>query len=121
MFSSVLIFAACMGQSMIPTSANPDERQWLCLGPLILLGIGYSVYAAALWSCIPYTVPKKLVGTAYGLCTAIQNIGLTITPLIAASCIKIGPSIGWFWLMMYFCLLSCIGIGLNTWLYYDDL
>lgn len=89
--------------------------------PLILLGIGYSVYAAALWSCIPFTVPKRLVGTAYGLCTAVQNIGLALSPLVAATCIGVGPSVGWFWLMMYFCALASLGICFNSWLYFDDL
>jgi len=86
-----------------------------------LLGIGYSVYAAALWGCIPYTVPARLVGTAYGLCTAIQNIGLTISPAISAACLQNGKEHGYFWLMMYFCALSCIGIVFNAWLYIDDI
>ena len=69
--------------------ADPDaprivDPQYLCVIPLSLLGVGYSVYAAALWGCIPYTVDPRLIGTAYGLCTAIQNIGLTISPLICA-------------------------------------
>lgn len=39
--------------------------------PLILIGIGFSVYAAALWPCIPYVVDAKIVGTAYGFTTAL--------------------------------------------------
>ena len=41
------------------------------LGPLILIGFGYSIYAAALWGSIPYVVEARTVGTAFGFVTAI--------------------------------------------------
>ena len=39
--------------------------------PLVLIGIGYSIYAAALWGSIPYVVEPRTMGTAFGFCTAI--------------------------------------------------
>ena len=89
--------------------------------PLILNGIGDAVYAAAIWACVSYTVPDKLVGTAFGLCTALQNVGLMVSPLIAAQCLKTSKQQGYFWLMIYFSGVSCIGVVINVWLYYDDL
>ena len=50
--------------------------------PLVLTGIGYSIYAAACWGSVPYVVDPKSVGTAFGIATAIQNIGLVIAPTI---------------------------------------
>ena len=41
------------------------------VSPLILLGIGYSIYAAALWAAVPYVVEPKTVGSAFGICTAL--------------------------------------------------
>jgi Na+/melibiose symporter-like transporter len=41
------------------------------LCPLILVGIGYSIYGAALWGSIPYVVEARTVGTAFGFVTAI--------------------------------------------------
>lgn len=41
------------------------------LFPLIMVGIGYSIYGAALWGSIPYVVEAKTVGTAFGFVTAI--------------------------------------------------
>jgi hypothetical protein len=41
------------------------------LAPLILVGIGYSIYGAALWGSIPYVVEARTVGTAFGFVTAI--------------------------------------------------
>ena len=123
MTSSVLILLAALITTIIPPADNPDvvDPNYLVIIPLSLLGIGYSVYAAALWGCIPYTVEPRLIGTAYGLCTAVQNIGLTISPLIGAALLNTPKEQGYFWLMMYFALLGCIGIVLNVWLYIDDI
>ncbi|CEG42787.1 major facilitator superfamily [Plasmopara halstedii] len=53
--------------------------------PLLLQGVAYSVFAAALWPSVPFVVEAKHVGTAYGAITAIQNIGLALFPLAVAS------------------------------------
>lgn len=39
--------------------------------PLVLVGIGYSIYAAAIWGSVPYVVDPSSVGTAFGIATAI--------------------------------------------------
>ena len=49
---------------------------------MILVGLGYSIYAASLWACIPYVVEPKTVGTAFGIAMAIQNIGMSFAPTI---------------------------------------
>ena len=85
------------------------------------MGIGHAGFTVVIWSCIPYTVPKKLVGTAFGVCTVMQNLGLTVSPLIAAACLDLDPSNGRTWLMMFFSLLCIVGIILITWLYNDDI
>ena len=112
---------ACVITTLIdPVPEGIIDPNYMMIIPLSLLGVGYSVYAAALWGCIPYTVPARLIGTAYGICTAIQNIGLTVSPLIGAACLNTEKQQGYFWLMMYFSILACIGIVFNVWLYIDD-
>ena len=106
---------------MIPSTTGTGEMQWFCLGPLALMGVGHAVFTVVIWSCIPYTVPKHLVGTAFGVTTVVQNIGLTVSPFIAAACLDIDPDYGWTWLMMFFCLLCVIGIVVIMWLYYNDI
>jgi len=49
------------------------------------MGITYSIYVAALWPMVPLVVKPTVVGSAYGLCTAIQNIGLAIGPTIVGA------------------------------------
>lgn len=41
------------------------------IGVLVIIGIGFSLYAAALWPAVPYVVSAKTVGTAFGVCTAL--------------------------------------------------
>jgi MFS family permease len=49
-----------------------------------VLGIAYALTAAASWSLVPLLVPVKASGTAYGVATAVQNIGLALFPLAVA-------------------------------------
>ena len=119
--SSVFVLFACVATMLIPPAEAGAGPQYWCVLPLILLGIGYSVFAAALWGCIPYTVPPRLVGTAFGLCTAVQNIGLTVSPMVSAALLEADRQGGYVSLMLYFTLLTVIGLGFNLWLYHDDL
>ena len=44
--------------------------------PTVLLGIAFSLVPAIMWPAVPYLVPAERLGTAYGLMTTLQNIGL---------------------------------------------
>jgi MFS family permease len=50
--------------------------------PMIALGASFVLVPAAMWPSIPLIVRKERVGTAFGLMTAIQNIGLALFPLL---------------------------------------
>jgi len=50
--------------------------------PMILLGFAFVLVPAALWPSVPLIVRSGRVGTAFGLMTAIQNIGLGLFPLL---------------------------------------
>lgn len=64
---------------------SAGEQCYSEIGPLVIIGIGYSLYAAALWGSIPYVVEAKTVGTAFGFVTAIQNAGMAIAPTIGSA------------------------------------
>jgi len=49
---------------------------------MVVLGIAYSVYAAAIWPSVPLVVEERSIGTAYGVITAMQNAGLATVPLL---------------------------------------
>ena len=46
------------------------------LVPMAIMGIAFSLVPAVMWPSVAYIVDEKRLGTAYGLMTMIQNIGL---------------------------------------------
>ncbi|MBZ5496191.1 MAG: MFS transporter [Acidobacteriia bacterium] len=50
--------------------------------PMIVLGTAFVLVPAAMWPSIPLVVPKGKVGTAFGLTTMIQNMGLALFPYL---------------------------------------
>ncbi len=44
--------------------------------PMAMMGIAFSLIPAVMWPSVAYVVPEQKLGTAYGLMTLIQNIGL---------------------------------------------
>ena len=46
------------------------------LVPMAMMGIAFSLVPAVLWPSVAYIVEEQKLGTAYGLMTMIQNIGL---------------------------------------------
>jgi hypothetical protein len=65
--SSVILIAAYGMSSMMGECYQCYNEMY----PLVLTGVGYSIYAAAIWGSIPYIVDTNSVGTAFGLATAI--------------------------------------------------
>lgn len=52
--------------------------------PMVALGASFVLVPAAMWPSIPLIVRRERVGTAFGLMTAIQNVGLALFPLLNA-------------------------------------
>jgi MFS family permease len=44
--------------------------------PLAMMGVAFSLIPAVMWPSVAYIVDQSKLGTAYGLMTMIQNIGL---------------------------------------------
>ena len=44
--------------------------------PMMLMGVAFSLIPAVMWPSVAYIVDQSKLGTAYGLMTMIQNIGL---------------------------------------------
>ncbi len=50
---------------------------------IIMIGVAFSLVPAALWASIPILVEESRLGTAMGLVTLVQNVGLTVIPWLA--------------------------------------
>jgi MFS family permease len=116
MSSSILVTGACLITAFLPDYTEPS---YMCLLPQIMLGIGYSIYAAALWGSIPYTCIPRTVGTAYGLTTAVQNIGLLLAPLLTGWIQD--NTTGYTVTMLVLAGFAAIGFFCNIILYLDDI
>jgi MFS family permease len=50
--------------------------------PMMLLGAAFVLVPAAMWPSVPLIVKEEYTGTAFGLITFIQNIGLALFPFL---------------------------------------
>jgi nitrate/nitrite transporter NarK len=50
--------------------------------PVFLLGVAFALVPAAMWPSVAKIVRESQQGTAYGIMFAIQNIGLTLFPML---------------------------------------
>jgi len=50
--------------------------------PMIVLGAAFVLVPACIWPSVPLIVDERRVGTAFGLMTAIQNLGLLAFPWV---------------------------------------
>ena len=51
---------------------------------LICLGISYSLLTSVLWPIIPWLVPQKHSGTAYGISSVSLNVSLSLFPILVS-------------------------------------
>ena len=45
--------------------------------PMVMMGVAFALIPAVMWTAVAYVVPEDRLGTAYGLMTLVQNVGLT--------------------------------------------
>ena len=65
---------------MIPSHLVMGVTKIYPVWPMIALGVAFVLVPAAMWPSVPLIVKKEHVGTAFGLMTMIQNIGLAAFP-----------------------------------------
>ncbi|XP_053394258.1 major facilitator superfamily domain-containing protein 1-like [Mercenaria mercenaria] len=94
--------------------------------PTLWLGITYSIAAASMWPSIPLVVSQATIGTAMGLTTSIQMIGIGISNLVVGQIL--GKSQGltdaqtllrWKYVMIFLlantlaCVLTSLFLNIN--------
>lgn len=125
--SSVLILLGHIISIMLPGYSPPANPSCTPLygeiGVLVIIGLGFSLYAAALWPAVPYVVSAKTVGTAFGVCTALQNAGLGLVPYLSGLINKRteAKDFGYFWESVFWAGLITISLILDILLYIIDM
>ena len=55
---------------------------WFAVLIMVILGIAFSLVPSAMWPSVPKIIPMKQLGSAYAIIFYIQNIGLSMVPLL---------------------------------------
>jgi apolipoprotein N-acyltransferase len=77
-FWTVPVFGLFVACTMNPDFANMFDPAVM----MVFLGLSYSVCASALWPSLPLLVDLHIVGTANGVATAVQMIGIGICNIV---------------------------------------
>lgn len=65
----------------------------------IIMGIAYSMLASSLWPLVALIIPEYQLGTAYGICQSVQNLGLAVVSMFAGVIVDKG---GFLMLELFF-------------------
>ena len=86
--------------------------------PMVILGAAFVMVPASLWASVPLIVAKERVGTAFGLLTMIQNVGLMVFPWINGK-LRVHTQ-SYTASMLMFATLGMLALGLSLALYQVD-
>lgn len=81
--ATIMIYGALMliGVHLLFTLPFLNEW-WFATIVMVVLGIAFSLVPSAMWPSVPKIIPEKQLGTAYALIFWVQNIGLSMVPLL---------------------------------------
>jgi MFS family permease len=109
--AAFMAFGSLLLCAVFPILAYTGLSLWIST---VMIGIAFSLVPAVLWPAVPYLVAANRLGTAYGLMTMLQNIGLMLCNLAAGmlnDASGAGPDnpAGYHPMLWMFCLLSLFG------------
>lgn len=80
-----------------------------------MMGYAYSTFSIVIYPMISRQVPEKVIGTAFGVCSSIQNISTFLVPPTMGF-IKDNTTYnqGYFWVEFLMSIVSLIPIVLIT-------
>jgi MFS family permease len=90
------------------------ETSWSLWVTTMLIGVSFSLVPAVLWPSVSILVEPKRLGTAFGLMTMLQNIGLTVCNVVVgaindASHAGADNPAGYLPMLAFFGVLSLLG------------
>jgi MFS family permease len=75
------LFMALGSLALFPVFLILAYTSWDLWISTAMIGLAFSLVPAVMWPSVPYLVEERRLGTAYGLMTMLQNIGLTVCNL----------------------------------------
>jgi len=80
--SIAMVIGSILLLAVFPTLLFTTWDLWVST---VMIGIAFSLVPAVLWPSIPYLVEEQRLGTALGLMTMLQNVGLTVINVAAGA------------------------------------
>ena len=80
--AAFMAFGCFLLAAVFPILAYTQLSLWITT---VMIGIAFSLVPAVIWPAVPYLVEPGRLGTAYGLMTMVQAIGLTAINLVAGA------------------------------------
>jgi MFS family permease len=80
--AAFMAFGCFLLAAVFPILAYTQMSLWVTT---VMIGIAFSLVPAVIWPAVPYLVEPSRLGTAYGLMTMVQAIGLTAINLVAGA------------------------------------
>ena len=90
---------------------------WFAVMVMILLGIAFSLVPSAMWPSVPKIIPMKQLGSAYAIIFYIQNIGLSMVPVLIGNVIAANTENGttdYTMPMSIFALFGAMAVVIST-------
>jgi MFS family permease len=108
-----MAFGSLLLASVFPLLGFTDLSLWVTT---VLIGIAFSLVPAVLWPAVPYLVTADRLGTAYGLMTMLQNIGMLLANLGAGALNDAGGAgpenpAGYNAMLLMFFVLALLSFG----------
>ena len=119
----ILFSAACVTLVHVMFILTPDgDKPVYPIFYMVLMGLGYSIYASVMWASIPYLVEPKTIGTAFGVATSVQNLGLAVGPLLVGYINEnTTKDHGYYWVSFFFIIMGLVGVGSAILIYINDM
>jgi len=80
--AAFMAFGCFLLAAVFPILAYTNANLWITT---VMIGIAFSLIPAIIWPAVPYLVEPNRLGTAYGLMTVVQAMGLTSINLLAGA------------------------------------
>jgi MFS family permease len=80
--AALMTIGSLLLAAVFPLLAYSHVNLWV---GTVLIGIAFSLVPAVLWPAVPYLVAANRLGTAFGLMTMLQNIGMMLANLAAGA------------------------------------
>lgn len=104
--------------------ALPLSSIGIAITMMLVLGVAFGLVPSAMWPSVPKIIPMQLLGTAYAVIFYIQNIGLSMIPIVVGKVNQANTSsdgiIDYTDTMILFAVCGAIAIVLSILIFIED-